>query len=306
MKNLVLIFALILLIASAAMAQGNGFNFQGRLNDGTNPANGRYDLQFRLYDAIAGGNQIGPVVSNNTVLVNGVFSVNLDFGAAAFNSPNSIFIEIAIRPNGSPNAYTILGPRQQLTVVPFAVRAANASFADKATFAYTADIATNAANATIAATATDSLALGGVASTGYAKLNVVNTGDLRTTGSLAITGDAFQPITANGLVKAMLYVRQDGLMLNCYNGITPAQPFNCGFTIHHSGVPTGIYHVIFNFRVDDRFLVVTARNPAVVSTFVAASFQFVPGNPNAVDVITFITNAGTLGGDEANFMLVVY
>jgi len=105
----------------------------------------------------------------------------------------------------------------------------------------------------------------------------------------------------------MLYVQQDGLMLRCYNGITPSQPAgNCGFTILHSGPPTGVYHVIFNFRVDDRFLVVTARNPTVVSTFVAASFQFVPGNPNAVDVITFITNAGTLGGDEANFMLVVY
>ena len=303
MKKLVLIFTLILLVATAAMAQGNGFNFQGRLNDGANPANGRYDLQFRLYDAIAGGNQIGPIVSNNTVLINGVFSVTLDFGGAAFNTRNAIFIEIAIRPNGSPNAYTILGPRQQLTVVPFAVRATNATNAETATNAGNAQTAFNAFNAD---TATNALSFDGLPSSGYAKLNVPNTGDLRTTGALAITADAVQPITANGFVKAMLYVRQDGLMLNCYNGITRGQPFNCGFTIHHSGTTTGIYHVIFNFPVDDRFLVITARNPDVVRTFVAASFQFVPGNPNAVDVITFITNAGTLGGDEANFMLVVY
>jgi len=305
MKNLILIYALILLITTAGIAQNyGGFNFQGRLNDGTNPANGSYDLQFKLYDAVSGGNQIGPLVSSpGTTLINGVFSVNLNFGSIVFDDPTRFFIEIAIRPNGSPNAFTILGPRQKLTLVPFALYSGQANFALHATVA---DNATNATNAVNAATATNALNFDGLPSSGYAKLNVINTGDLRTTGSLAVTGDAFQPITANGFVKAMLYVQQDGLMLRCYNGITPVQPFNCGFTILHSGPPTGVYHVIFNFRVDDRFLVVTARNPTVVSTFVAASFQFVPGNPNAVDVITFITNAGTLGGDEANFMLVVY
>ncbi len=117
-------------------AQGNAFNFQGRLNDGTNPANGSYDLQFKLYDAVMGGNQIGTMVGRpNTVLANGVFSVVLDFGASAFNDPASIFIEIGVKPNGSPNAYTILGPRQQLTVVPYAVRAMNATNADHATTA---------------------------------------------------------------------------------------------------------------------------------------------------------------------------
>jgi len=300
MKKLILIFTFLLLAPMADLAQSTGFNFQGRLNDGTNPANGLYDMGFRLFDAPTGGSQTGPSIFQTATLVNGVFSVTLDFGLAPFNNQAGAFIEIGVRPNGSANAFTVLGPRQQLTVVPFAVRATSADIATNAVNAQ------NAVTATNAATATNALNLGGLGPSNYAQLNVVNTGDLRTTGALAITGDAFQPITANGFVKAMLYVQQDGLMLRCYNGITPVQPFNCGFTIHHSGPPTGVYHVIFNFRVDDRFLVVTARNPTVVSTFVAASFQFVPGNPNAVDVITFITNAGTLGGDEANFMLVVY
>jgi hypothetical protein len=301
MKNLIFILVLVLLIPLTALAQGTGFNFQGRLNDGTSPANGRYDMGFRLYDAIVGGNQTGASIFQTATLVNGVFSVTLDFGFVPLIYSNGAFIEVLIRPNGSPNAFTVLGPRQQLTIVPFAVRATNA---DTATNAVNAQ---NAVTATNAATATNALNLGGLAPSNYAQLNVVNNGDLRTNGALAITSNAFQPITANGFVKAMLYVQQDGLMLRCYNGITPSQPAgNCGFTILHSGPPTGVYHVIFNFRVDDRFLVVTARNPTVVSTFVAASFQFVPGNPNAVDVITFITNAGTLGGDEANFMLVVY
>ncbi len=124
MRKVVLIFALVILVPTAAAAQGTGFNFQGRLNDGSNPANGHYDLQFQLFDAIAGGNSIGSLISRpDTVLINGVFSTTLDFGSAAFNNPNTVFIEISLKPGGSPNAYTILGPRQQLTVVPFAARA---------------------------------------------------------------------------------------------------------------------------------------------------------------------------------------
>ncbi len=119
-KNILLIFALVILLPVFAAAQGNAFNFQGRLNDGTNPANGSYDLQFRLYDAIAGGAQIGATLTRaNTTLVNGVFSVNLDFGAAAFNSPNAVFIEISVKPNGSPNAYTILGPHGKTDIAVF-------------------------------------------------------------------------------------------------------------------------------------------------------------------------------------------
>ncbi len=118
---------------SLTSAQGTGFHFQGRLNDGTNPANGHYDLQFQLFDAIVGGNPIASLIQRpNTVLINGVFSTTLDFGPTAFNNPNIVFIEISVKPGGSPNAYTILGPRQQLTVVPFAVRAMNSTNADNA------------------------------------------------------------------------------------------------------------------------------------------------------------------------------
>ncbi len=84
LQFIVISFLFAALTADAAFGQGNSFSFQGRLNDGTNPANGSYDLQFRLYDAIAGGTQIGAVVSRpNTTLINGVFSVALDFGATA-------------------------------------------------------------------------------------------------------------------------------------------------------------------------------------------------------------------------------
>ena len=57
--HLFIVSVFVALGATITFAQGTGFNFQGRLNDGTSPANGRYDLQFRLYDAITGGNPIG-------------------------------------------------------------------------------------------------------------------------------------------------------------------------------------------------------------------------------------------------------
>jgi hypothetical protein len=260
MKKVTLTCVFILMLSALGLAQGNGFNFQGRLNDGTNPANGRYDLQFRLYDVIAGGNQIGAVLSSpNTILINGVFSVTLDFGAAAFNSPNNIFIEIAIRPNGSPNAFAILGPRQQLTVVPFAVRAANATNADNATNAVNAQTADNAVNATDALTANNALRLGGVPPSGWAQLNVVNTGDIRTTGALAITGNAFQPIPANGFVKAMLQVSPQGTILHCFNGITNSSIGDCGFVVTQPPSLIGVYRINFGFPVSGRFIAVSAE-----------------------------------------------
>lgn len=124
MKRTLLILTLTVLLPVISAAQGTAFSFQGRLNDGMNTANGAYDLRFELFTALTGGAQVGTTVDRpNTALVNGVFSVMLDFGATAFDNPNTVFIEIAVKPNGSPNAFTVLGPRQQLTVVPLAARA---------------------------------------------------------------------------------------------------------------------------------------------------------------------------------------
>ncbi len=161
------------LIGTAAFpsvfAQTSAFNFQGRLNDGTDPANGHYDLQFKLYDASTGGNRIGPIVNRlDQLLVNGVFSTTLFFGPSAFRINENRFIEISVRPAGSPNAYVILGARQQVSSVPYAIHADLADFADNAnnaTQAANSDFAQNSAN------------LGGVPAGDYARLNVANSGN---------------------------------------------------------------------------------------------------------------------------------
>ena len=63
MKNIIFICVLILLIPVAAFAQSTGFNFQGRLNDGSAGATGNVQLEVRLYDSLKGGAQIGPTVA---------------------------------------------------------------------------------------------------------------------------------------------------------------------------------------------------------------------------------------------------
>jgi len=69
-----------------AAAQGTtAFTYQGQLRDGGTNANGTYTMIFKLYDSLSGGNQIGSGITNSPTLANGLFSVNLDFGAGAFN-----------------------------------------------------------------------------------------------------------------------------------------------------------------------------------------------------------------------------
>ncbi|MEP6902885.1 MAG: hypothetical protein ABJA66_14120, partial [Actinomycetota bacterium] len=94
LKHFLIILMFTMLTASTVSAQTTVFNFQGRLNDGANPANGNVEMQFKLYDALAGGTQIGATISRPAVVViNGIFTTQLDFGAAAFDG-SARFVEI--------------------------------------------------------------------------------------------------------------------------------------------------------------------------------------------------------------------
>ena len=113
------IFLTLLAATFAGLAQGTAFTYQGRLSDSGNPANGGYDLRFKLYNDVTNGNQVGPTLTNSaTIVSNGLFVVALDFGGV-FNGSN-YWLEIAARTNGG-NAFTILNPRQTVTPAPYAI-----------------------------------------------------------------------------------------------------------------------------------------------------------------------------------------
>ncbi len=148
--------------ASVVGAQTTSFTYQGRLTDSGTPANANYDLQFTVWDALSGGTQqpqLSPVTvaRSGVAVANGIFTVQLDFGANAFPGANR-FLEISARLTGA-GSFTTLAPRQPITSTPYAVRSASAG---------NADTATNATNAT---TATNATQLGGVAASQYVQTN---------------------------------------------------------------------------------------------------------------------------------------
>ena len=149
-SSLLFVICALLLSAGVAFAQSSIFTYQGRLTDGGNPANGGYDMQFKLFDV--NSIQQGSTISISSVQVtNGVFKVDLDFGSATFDGSRR-FLEIGVRPEDSSDPHTVLLPRQLFTATPYSIRSIEAGSADTAN---TATIATNAAQ------------LGGVAASQY-------------------------------------------------------------------------------------------------------------------------------------------
>jgi hypothetical protein len=160
-----IIAAVLFVVLSAAVvaAQTTTFTYQGRFTDGGSAANGTYDMQFKLFDSasVGMGTQLGPTITNAVVTVSsGVFTVQLDYGAAAFPGANR-FLEIGVRPAGSSSPYTVLSPRQQLTSAVYAIRAGATTTADTA------------------ATATNATQLGGVAASQYVQTNDPRLSDSR-------------------------------------------------------------------------------------------------------------------------------
>lgn len=106
-------------------AQGTAFTYQGRLQSGTNVANGKYDVAFSLFTASSGGvASAGPVTNAAVGVTNGLFSTVVNFGNVFTGGSN--WLEIAVSTNAA-NAFSILAPRQQLTPVPYAIYAAAAN-----------------------------------------------------------------------------------------------------------------------------------------------------------------------------------
>jgi hypothetical protein len=120
---------LLALGAASASAQEATLAYQGRLTEAGNASTGDYEMEFRLFDTpeVGTGTQQGATVINDVVSArDGVFTVMLDFDAAAFDgSPR--YLEISVRKVGSPDPLRTLAPRQAITPVPYAIHTLSAS-----------------------------------------------------------------------------------------------------------------------------------------------------------------------------------
>ena len=119
MKNkftlLALLLALGVRLAPALAQESTAFTYQGQLHDGSTNANGAYTMIFALYSAPTGGTQIGGSSTNQLTLVNGLFTVNLDFGNA-FDG-HARWLDITVTNGGVTQTLT---PRVQLLPAPYA------------------------------------------------------------------------------------------------------------------------------------------------------------------------------------------
>ncbi len=130
-KTLILT-AIILSGISTVNAQNSAFTFQGKLADAGSPANGAYDLQFKLYDLPSGGILFGTLVRDDVGVTQGIFTVTLDYGANVFTTNSGRYLEVAVRPGISTGAFTTINPRQELTASPYSLQSVRAAKADDA------------------------------------------------------------------------------------------------------------------------------------------------------------------------------
>lgn len=173
-------------ICLSVHAQGTAFTYQGRLNDGANPANGNYDLRFTIYDSTNNPGTIiaGPLTNAPSTVSNGLFTVTLDFGAGVFTG-NPRWLEIGVRTNGSVSAYSVLSPRQALAASPYAITAGNVtgpiSGGQIAAGSITgAQLANGAAAANLQLGGQSAVPGGGmILSSNYADNNLINAGYLK-------------------------------------------------------------------------------------------------------------------------------
>lgn len=116
--------ALAAILSASAFAEdlSSVFTYQGRIKQSGTPLNASADFEFTLWDAAAGGNQIGLVSSaNNVTVVDGLFTVGIDFGVSAFDG-HARWLETSVRSPAGGGSYVTLAPRQALTVAPYALQ----------------------------------------------------------------------------------------------------------------------------------------------------------------------------------------
>ncbi len=106
-------------------ALGTGFTYQGQLSDQSGPVNDTCDLTFQLYDAPGsgspptGGRLLGSEQILNHSIVDGLFTVQLDFGSGSFDG-DARWLQVTLDCGGGP---ITLAPRQRLTPAPYALYA---------------------------------------------------------------------------------------------------------------------------------------------------------------------------------------
>jgi hypothetical protein len=119
------ILAAVRLTDAGVTPLGTDFTYQGRLRQSGDVVNSSADLQFRLWDAAAGGSAVSSIQQpTNVAIVDGLFTVPIDFLNNVWDGSER-WLEIAVRvPHDPGNSlpFTTLTPRQAVTATPYALQ----------------------------------------------------------------------------------------------------------------------------------------------------------------------------------------
>ncbi len=128
-KNNILILTSILLVVmsqselyAGTISVGSQFTYQGELIDNGSPANGEYDFLIQLYDSEVGGTVVDFNNIGDFTVINGLFSLDLDYGDMPFNG-DEMYLQVNVRPGSSTSSYESLNPRQRVNATPYAIQA---------------------------------------------------------------------------------------------------------------------------------------------------------------------------------------
>ncbi len=115
--RLVAALAMLALAANIAAADplSTAFTYQGRLEQNGQPYQGTIgSLRFLLYDSPSGSNTLATFIAANVPAPDGVFTTEIDFGAAVFDGQER-WVEIMV--DGQT-----LSPRQRLSATPYSLQ----------------------------------------------------------------------------------------------------------------------------------------------------------------------------------------
>jgi hypothetical protein len=133
------ILAAVTLCGGAALAAtpDADFTYQGFLSDAGVPADGAYDLQFRVFDAETGGTEVAFAAMEDHPISGGSLTAVLNLGAPDENG--AVWLQVEVRPGASTGAFAVLLPRQIVAAAPHAQMAGVAEHATSAVSSALAD-----------------------------------------------------------------------------------------------------------------------------------------------------------------------
>jgi len=128
LSSIFIVLSLVTAFAAFGVPVNTSWTYQGQLRRSGAAYNGTCNFQFSLWDAASAGTQQRSTQSINGVsVVNGLFTVTLDFAEVAPNgqvvdfSGDATWLATSVQCSGDGAGFTQLDPRQPITAAPYAL-----------------------------------------------------------------------------------------------------------------------------------------------------------------------------------------